>query len=48
VLGVGGWLVMGDTLSAGVLVAFVLFIERFFERVDPRAGSALRTPSRPL
>ncbi|MFM7583493.1 MAG: ABC transporter ATP-binding protein, partial [Caldilinea sp.] len=33
VLGVGGWLVMGDTLSAGVLVAFVLYIERFFEPI---------------
>ena len=32
-LGVGGWLVMGDALSAGVLVAFVLYIERFFEPI---------------
>src|SRR5690606_6858682 len=29
VVGVGGWLVMGDALTAGTLVAFVLYVERF-------------------
>lgn len=33
VLGVGGWLVMGDALTAGTLVAFILYVERFFEPV---------------
>jgi len=31
VVGVGGWLVVGDALSAGTLVAFVLYIGRFFD-----------------
>ncbi|MEJ5247772.1 MAG: ABC transporter ATP-binding protein [Caldilinea sp.] len=33
VVGVGGWLVMRETLSAGVLVAFVLYVERFFDPI---------------
>jgi ATP-binding cassette subfamily B protein/subfamily B ATP-binding cassette protein MsbA len=33
VVGVGGWLVSRETLTAGVLVAFVLYVERFFEPV---------------
>ncbi len=32
-VGVGGWLVLGDALSAGVLVAFVLYVERFFDPI---------------
>ncbi len=33
VVGVGGWLVLGDALTAGTLVAFVLYVERFFEPI---------------
>jgi ATP-binding cassette subfamily B protein/subfamily B ATP-binding cassette protein MsbA len=33
VVGVGGWLVLGESLTAGTLVAFVLYVERFFEPV---------------
>jgi ATP-binding cassette subfamily B protein/subfamily B ATP-binding cassette protein MsbA len=33
VVGVGGWLVLGDRLTAGILVAFVLYVERFFEPI---------------
>ncbi len=33
VVGVGGWLVFGDSLTAGVLVAFVLYIDRFFDPI---------------
>jgi ATP-binding cassette subfamily B protein/subfamily B ATP-binding cassette protein MsbA len=33
VVGVGGWLVMGDALTAGTLVAFVLYVDRFFEPI---------------
>ena len=33
VVGVGGWLVLGDSLTAGTLVAFVLYVERFFEPI---------------
>ncbi|MCO6449412.1 MAG: ABC transporter ATP-binding protein [Caldilineales bacterium] len=33
VVGVGGWLVLQDTLTAGVLVAFVLYVERFFDPI---------------
>jgi ATP-binding cassette subfamily B protein/subfamily B ATP-binding cassette protein MsbA len=33
VVGVGGWLVMGDALTAGVLVTFVLYVERFFDPI---------------
>jgi ATP-binding cassette subfamily B protein/subfamily B ATP-binding cassette protein MsbA len=37
VVGVGGWLVMGDALSAGVLVSFVLYVERFFDPIREMA-----------
>lgn len=30
VVGVGGWLVIGESVTAGVLIAFVLYVERFF------------------
>ncbi|MGH2537853.1 MAG: ABC transporter ATP-binding protein [Candidatus Promineifilaceae bacterium] len=30
---VGGWLVLGEQLTAGTLVAFVLYVERFFEPI---------------
>ena len=33
VVGVGGWLLVGDSLTAGTLVAFVLYVERFFEPI---------------
>lgn len=33
VVGVGGWLVAGDALTAGTLVAFVLYVDRFFEPI---------------
>jgi len=33
VVGVGGWLLLGDALTAGTLVAFVLYVERFFEPI---------------
>ncbi|MBI1294512.1 ATP-binding cassette domain-containing protein [bacterium] len=33
VVGVGGWLVFGDALTAGTLVAFVLYVDRFFEPI---------------
>jgi ATP-binding cassette subfamily B multidrug efflux pump len=33
VVGLGGWLVLGDALTAGVLVAFVLYVERFFDPI---------------
>ncbi len=33
VVGVGGWLVLRDALTAGTLVAFVLYIDRFFEPI---------------
>lgn len=33
VVGVGGWLVLGDLLTAGTLVAFVLYVDRFFEPI---------------
>jgi ATP-binding cassette subfamily B protein/subfamily B ATP-binding cassette protein MsbA len=33
VVGVGGWLVLGDALSAGTLVAFVLYVDRFFDPI---------------
>jgi len=33
VVGIGGWLVMGDALTAGTLVAFVLYVERFFDPI---------------
>jgi len=33
VIGVGGWLVVGDARTAGTLVAFVLYVDRFFEPI---------------
>ena len=33
VVGVGGWLATGDQLTAGTLVAFVLYVDRFFEPI---------------
>ncbi|MEZ4622790.1 MAG: ABC transporter ATP-binding protein [Caldilineaceae bacterium] len=33
VIGVGGWFVLGDTLTAGTLVAFVLYVDRFFDPI---------------
>jgi ATP-binding cassette subfamily B multidrug efflux pump len=33
VVGVGGWLVLGNALTAGTLVAFILYVERFFDPV---------------
>ncbi|MFQ5399002.1 MAG: ABC transporter ATP-binding protein [Anaerolineae bacterium] len=33
VVGVGGWLVLGDALTTGTLIAFVLYVRRFFEPV---------------
>lgn len=33
VVGVGGWLVIGEQLTAGTLIAFVLYIGRFFDPI---------------
>ncbi|MCP4421979.1 MAG: ABC transporter ATP-binding protein [Chloroflexi bacterium] len=33
VVGVGGWLVLGDALTTGTLVAFILYINRFFDPI---------------
>jgi ATP-binding cassette subfamily B protein/subfamily B ATP-binding cassette protein MsbA len=33
VVGIGGWLVLGDILTAGTLVAFILYVDRFFEPI---------------
>jgi ATP-binding cassette subfamily B protein/subfamily B ATP-binding cassette protein MsbA len=33
VLAVGGWLVLGDALTAGTLVAFLLYVDRFFDPI---------------
>jgi len=33
VVGVGGYLVMGESLTAGTLVAFIFYVERFFEPI---------------
>lgn len=33
VVGVGGYLVLGDALTAGTLIAFVLYVERFFDPI---------------
>ena len=33
VVGVGGWLVLGDALTAGTLLAFVLYVDRFFDPI---------------
>ncbi|MEM7132137.1 MAG: ABC transporter ATP-binding protein [Chloroflexota bacterium] len=37
VVALGGWLVVGDAITAGVLVAFVLYVERFFEPIREMA-----------
>jgi len=37
VVGFGGWLVIGDALSAGTLVAFVLYVDRFFDPIREMA-----------
>ncbi len=33
VIGIGGYLVLGDALTTGTLVAFVLYIDRFFDPI---------------
>jgi ATP-binding cassette subfamily B protein/subfamily B ATP-binding cassette protein MsbA len=33
VIGIGGWLVIGDSLTAGTLIAFVLYVDRFFDPI---------------
>ncbi len=33
VVAIGGWLVLEDSITAGTLVAFVLFVERFFDPI---------------
>lgn len=33
VIGVGGWLVLREALTAGTLVAFVLYVDRFFDPI---------------
>lgn len=33
VVGIGGWLVLGDALTAGTLVAFMLYVDRFFDPI---------------
>lgn len=33
VIGLGGWLVLQDALTAGALVAFVLYVNRFFDPI---------------
>ena len=33
VVGVGGWLILGDQVTAGVLAAFVIWVERFFDPI---------------
>ena len=33
VVGIGGWLATGDMLTAGTLIAFVLYVDRFFEPI---------------
>ena len=33
VVGTGGWLILGDQLTAGVLAAFVIWVERFFDPI---------------
>jgi len=37
VVGVGGWLVFDDALTAGTLVAFVLYVGRFFQPIQDLA-----------
>lgn len=33
VVGIGGWLVLGEILTAGTLVAFILYVDRFFDPI---------------
>ena len=33
VVAVGGWLVLGDALTAGTVLAFVLYVDRFYEPI---------------
>ena len=33
VVGFGGWLVLGDQLTAGILIAFLFYVQRFFEPI---------------
>ena len=33
VVGVGGWLILGDQVTAGVFAAFVIWVERFFDPI---------------
>lgn len=33
VVGIGGWLVLGNALTAGTLIAFVLYVDRFFDPI---------------
>ena len=33
VVGAGGWLILGDQVTAGVLAAFVIWVDRFFEPI---------------
>ena len=37
VVGIGGYLVLGDTLTAGALMAFILYVQRFFEPIQEMA-----------
>ena len=37
VVGLGGWLVLTDSLTAGVLVAFLIYVDRFFEPIREMA-----------
>jgi ATP-binding cassette subfamily B protein/subfamily B ATP-binding cassette protein MsbA len=37
VVGVGGWLVIGEALTTGTLIAFVLYINRFFDPIREMA-----------
>lgn len=37
VVGVGGYLVLGDALTAGALLAFILYVQRFFEPIQEMA-----------
>ena len=33
VVGLGGWLILGDLLTAGVLAAFIIWVDRFFDPI---------------
>jgi len=37
VVGIGGWLVLDDALTAGALLAFILYVQRFFEPIQEMA-----------